>query len=220
SVLTVAYNNNDYNCDLRVPGIADNNMNTSLDDVAREFANLVWNNYTSQGVPVAISAHSMGGLVVRRAITGVMNHDAGFPRYLYVPDVTTSGTPHFGAMVAGLCAASINLQCLQMTAGLDGLPRHLFIWALDLYGNPQGDTYYGTDWTLIGSWCDEAVGGLSSLRMPNTRRHSVVAGTGNYLDVRTEVFVPLDSRGCHNHLELITKTSALDLIEQGLTTWN
>ncbi|MEY4173860.1 MAG: hypothetical protein RI900_1025, partial [Actinomycetota bacterium] len=39
SVLTVGYNNNDYNCDLRVPGIADNTMNTSLDDVAREFAN-------------------------------------------------------------------------------------------------------------------------------------------------------------------------------------
>lgn len=219
SVLTVGYNGNDYNCDLRVPGIADNTMNTSLDEVAREFANLVWNNYTSRGVPVAISAHSMGGLVVRRAITGVMNHDAGFPAYLYVPDVTTSGTPHFGATVAVLCAATINLQCLQMAAGVDPLSRHPFIWALDLYGNPQADSYYGTDWTLIGSWCDEAVGPVSSRRMVNSVRTSRIAGSGSFLDVRTEVFYLNDPRGCHNHLELITKPSALNLIDQGLTTY-
>ncbi|MEY4174331.1 MAG: hypothetical protein RI900_1496, partial [Actinomycetota bacterium] len=182
-------------------------------------ANLVWNNYTSRGVPIAVSAHSMGGLVVRRAITGVMNRDAGFPAYLYVSDVTTSGTPHFGAMVASLCAASINLQCLQMAAGTDWLPRHLFIWALDLYGNPQADSYYGTDWTLIGSWCDEAVGGASSTRMYNAYRTSVTSNAV-VLGVQTEVFNWFDPRGCFSHLELITKPAALDLIFRGLATSN
>jgi triacylglycerol esterase/lipase EstA (alpha/beta hydrolase family) len=219
NVLTVGYNNNDINCNLRVPGIANNTMNTSLDEVARELAQLIWTNYTSRGVTIAISAHSMGGLIVRRAITGVMNHDAGFPAYLYVSDVVTSGTPHFGAAVAGACALTINLQCLQMAAGLDGLPRNAFIWALSLYGNPQADTTWGTDWTLIGSWCDAAVGGASSIAMHNTRRSSI-ASAWPKLDVHKEVFVWGDARGCYDHLELVTKPAALNLIFRGLTTWD
>lgn len=224
NVVTVGYNNNDVNCNLRVPGIANNDMNTSLDEVAREFANLVWNNYTSRGVKIAISAHSMGGLIVRRAITGVMNQDAGYPAYLYVSDVVTSGTPHFGAVVAGVCALSFNLQCLQMSAGLDLLPRNPFIWALSLYGNPQADQRApfspvdGTDWTLIGSWCDTAVGGASSTAMDNTYRWTF-ANLWPKLDVHKEVFGLGDPRGCYDHLELITKPAALDLIFQGLTTW-
>ncbi len=223
NVLTVGYNANDINCNLRVPGIANNTMNTSLDEVALELAQLIWNNYSSRGVRIAISAHSMGGLIVRRAITGVMNHDAGFPAYLYVSDVVTSGTPHFGAAVAGVCALTINLQCMQMAAGLDGLPRHAFIWALSLYGNPQADKLSfvpeGTDWTLIGSWCDSAVGGASSVAMDNTYR-STYSNLWPKLDVHKEVFGWGDPRGCYDHIELITKTAPLDLIFRGLTTWD
>jgi hypothetical protein len=221
-VLTVGYNNNDVNCSLRVPGIANNTMNTSLDEVARELAQLIWTNYTSRGVRIAISAHSMGGLIVRRAITGVMNQDAGFPAYLYVSDVVTSGTPHFGAAVAGACALTINLQCLQMAAGIDGLPRHAFIWALSFYDNPQADgrapmyTAQGTDWTLIGSWCDTAVGGASSLAMDD----SFLAVYRPDLGVHKEVFGWGDARGCFDHIELVTKTAPLDLIFRGLTTTN
>lgn len=93
-VKTIGWYKGDVNCDLRVPGIGNNTVDTSLDEVGREFANLVSDEFGT--TTVAISAHSMGGLVVRRALHGVQNGHSGFPTNIRVSDVVTSGTPHAG----------------------------------------------------------------------------------------------------------------------------
>ena len=155
TVKTVAWYADDTNCDMAVPGISDNTVNTSLDQVAREFTNLVANRFGS--TPVGISAHSMGGLVVRRAIDGVEHHHSGFSANIRVSDVVTSGTPHRGTGITSFCTnvAVAFTECSQAA------PGSAFLGALA--NNPQ--TTGGTDWTLTGSECDLVVSAASATGM-------------------------------------------------------
>lgn len=206
-VRTVGWYADDTNCDLRVPGIADNTVDTSIDQVAREFTNLIANRFGS--IPVAISAHSMGGLVVRRALDGVENRHQGFSTGIRVTDVITSGTPHGGASITGFCSniAVTYTQCLQAKPGSGFLST--------LAHNPQ--TTGGTDWTLVGATCDPIVSGTSALAMTN--------GSG----VRPSVFkatigAPLGSTllcptvAATTHDDLVRSSTGLDLIATGLRT--
>jgi triacylglycerol esterase/lipase EstA (alpha/beta hydrolase family) len=188
NVRTVGWYRNDVNCDLYVPGRADNTVNTSLSQVGREFSNLVANSFGS--TTVGISAHSMGGLVVRRALDGVHNHHSGFSANIRVSDVVTSGTPHGGTNSGYGCGFT---QCVEVR------PGSAFLSALE--HNPQ--TVGSTDWTLIGSSCDPVVSGTSATAMNN--------GSAS----RPPVFKVLL---CVSHDGLVTSSAGLNAINTGLRT--
>jgi hypothetical protein len=207
TVKTVAWYAADTNCDLAVPGISDNTENTSLDQVAREFTNLIANQFGS--TPVGISAHSMGGLVVRRAIDGVEHHHSGFSANIRVTDVVTSGTPHLGSRITSFCTNAFVTfaECGQ------AVPDSDFLRALA--HNPQ--TIGGTDWTLTGSECDQIVSASSAIGMG--------AGPGIRPSVFKRVFAapPLWLGGCafvaaSAHDDLVKSTQGLDAIATGLTS--
>ena len=200
NVKTVGYYSNDRNCDLWVPGRADNTVNTSLDLIGREFANLISSRYGS--TPVAISAHSMGGLVVRRALAGVQNRHPLFPTNIRVSDVVTAGTPHAGTGAARACAPFLK-QCEQMVPGSG------FLGALA--HNPQ--TAGSTDWTLTGSDCDLVVSADSATRMNQV--------SPNRPPIFRQIFPdPGLCIGGVSHDELVTKTGPLNVINTGLRTGN
>src|SRR5262245_49597124 len=74
--------------------------NEKLEHVACRFAWYVYNTFSSKGIPVAIVAHSLGGLIVRYAL-GASNGNAAFPTApsgnpLLVESVVTIGTPFQG----------------------------------------------------------------------------------------------------------------------------
>lgn len=161
-VRTVGYYQGD-DCDLDIPSPAkDNNtIHTSLNELGLEFAWLVYNNFTVHGQPVAISAHSMGGLIVRRALAGVQNRERHFPPGMWVQDVVTQGTAHGGSLMAAICPPFVVAQCDEMK------PVSPFLTFLG--HNPQGRDRRGvtqsTDWTLLGSDCDMVVPGASATFM-------------------------------------------------------
>lgn len=78
----------------------------------------------------------MGGLVIRAAITGVQKHEAGWPPYLYIEDVSTLSTPHRGAPAAVFgCAIQNTQQCRDMHWSSDPTSRSVFFnWINE---NPQ-----------------------------------------------------------------------------------
>ncbi|MDG9675909.1 hypothetical protein [Micromonospora sp. DH14] len=120
---------------------------------------LAWNIYTSfskNNISVDVVAHSMGGLIVRSALTGVAAKGSGWPPYLYIEDVVTIGTPHRGTNRASACAAIYGYrQCTEMSPGSALLNA--------LYQSPQ--SAQGTDWTLIGSDDDDIISTESALGM-------------------------------------------------------
>jgi pimeloyl-ACP methyl ester carboxylesterase len=145
---TWGYYKNNKNCDWNYNGDA----NTNLDYLARGFAALIYNEYTKKNVSVDIVAHSMGGIIVRRALTGVEQKEKGYPEKLFVEDVVTLSSPHKGAGAVGsLCAKLYEwVQCKNLDD--DGS----FMKYLNSKGkNPQSTI--GTDWSTIGSQADYMV---------------------------------------------------------------
>jgi hypothetical protein len=161
-VRTVGWYANDTNCSLNVQSRWNNTSNTSLDEIAREFAWTVRNHFTRNGQPVAIAAHSMGGLIVNRAIQGVMLGEPGYPDEMHVTDVVASGTPFAGSAWAATCADTTGVQqCVQAKPGSAFLTT--------LAHNPQGRLEGGapgrTQWSLAGSDCDAIVSSSSARSM-------------------------------------------------------
>jgi hypothetical protein len=154
---TVAYYNNDVYCDLSTGSAANND--TDIASIGRDLAWLIYNNYSRWGVPIDIVAHSMGGLIVRVAITGTQYNVAGFPPYVFVEDAVTLSTPHNGRGDSTGPAACdpFSAQCDQMrtdSAFIGGWIRP--------FGNPQASGL-GTDWTAVASGDDLIVSSASGL---------------------------------------------------------
>ncbi len=100
---------------------------------------------------VEIVAHSMGGLIVRNGIYQVQKSKATWTMPSVLPnisDVVTLATPHGGAYGAPLL-------CLGCTQGGDMQPGGMFM--NEMYNSAQNPQSGSTDWTMIGSQCDEAV---------------------------------------------------------------
>ena len=118
--------------------------NTSIRHLAWHLANYISVNFSSKGIAVDVVAHSMGGLLIRYALTkqGVDS----FPRLL-VEDVITLGSPHSGANFAVLVGTT---QGSEMDAA-----STLIAWLKQWGTNPQGSG--GTDWSTIGSHADVIV---------------------------------------------------------------
>jgi triacylglycerol esterase/lipase EstA (alpha/beta hydrolase family) len=101
---------------------------------------------------------SMGGIIVRETMYQMQEH-AGrspFPDTIgYVTQAITFSSPHGGVSTLD------NLGCLGCTQGKELSHKSDFISELSTYGqNPQ--TSGGTDWTVIGSECDNVVGGAAN----------------------------------------------------------
>jgi hypothetical protein len=162
---TFCYYSADTNCDLKVTG----DRNRAVKDVGADLAWEIYDHFSKFNVAVDAVGHSMGGLVIRAAITGVQKGDPAFPPYLYVEDVTTLSTPHRGDPAAGGCVFT---QCYDMRSG-----SAFLTWLND---NAQASS--GTDWTLIGFDDDLLVPVWSSVpdNMPSVG-HKVIYDAGQVL---------------------------------------
>lgn len=143
AMLTVGYYDADTNCSVK---IGNNNRDTDLTEVGRQLAWDIYYRYSRYGVSVDAVGHSMGGLIIRAALTGTQKGTSGFPPYIYVEDVVTFSTPHTGTNWALNCYY-IWTQCANMVTGSGFLAT--------LGSNPQ--SAQGTDWTVIGADDDDIV---------------------------------------------------------------
>lgn len=119
---------------------------TDLRHLAYVLAWFIYNNYSRNGQPVDLVGHSMGGLMIRWALTQVMAHDPAFPPYLKVANVVTISTPYDGAIpaVKNLAACANSLECTQFEQ------NSTFLQALAAAPAPGG-----VDWTAMGGGtCD------------------------------------------------------------------
>lgn len=169
-IQTVGYYGGDTNCNANlhdsrytsrcknyVPANEGTN-NESLYHISCLFAWYLYLNYGQYPTwNVEIVAHSMGGLIVRNALYQVEHKKAPahFPPTLGgISDVVTFGTPHLG--MPDLLGATGYLACGGCEQATNMAIGGQFMNELTLYAqNPQAAK--GTDWTLIGSKCDEYV---------------------------------------------------------------
>jgi hypothetical protein len=124
------------------------NANTDIRHLGYHVAWWIYNTYSSRGVTVDVAGHSMGGLILRYAISEVERRNADFPPYLYVEDALTMGSPHGGAQWYSI--GCLQFQCQQMRAGSSFL-----VGMESTAWEPDGSG--GTDWTTFGSDDDAAV---------------------------------------------------------------
>ena len=87
----------DIGTDPHCNGYSDGYVGTNNEDIrhiACRFYWYVYNKYTSQGQPVNILAHSMGGIIAKWALSEAAQHNtAQFPYPLLVYNVVTLSTP-------------------------------------------------------------------------------------------------------------------------------
>jgi len=151
-VVTVGSVRGDHDCDMT---IGRGGPNTPIETIGRELATAVYQTYSSQGIPVALVGHSMGGLVVRSAVASAGS--TGGPPFLLVPHAVTIESPHGGTDALVRCGL---VECDEMGFGSAFL-RHL-------EPDPQGRG--GTVWTLFGSAGDHLMSIASALGMRATHR--------------------------------------------------
>jgi hypothetical protein len=156
------------------PIIATGTKNTRIEDLAQDFAWFVYDRFSSRGIPVNAVAHSMGGLIVRYAISAVQRHNTAFPPFIVIPSVVTFGTPHNGVDTywVGCAVASGNArQCKQINKSSN------FIENLRANApNPQGA--YGTWWSVAGSHADQLVDEGSAIKMSVQYKIRWASGVG------------------------------------------
>jgi pimeloyl-ACP methyl ester carboxylesterase len=163
SLTTIGYYPGDTGrCDVMIGDGAASNQRP-IQDIARDLAIHIDREYTSNGRPVDIIGHSMGGLIARVALLGSAQGWAGFPsKKLNVDDVVTLSSPHQGVAKP---SAHDDEQWQQMRPGSG------FIERLHENGSGLGDGWAdGTDWSLVGSHEDATV------------RHNSAIDKGNYAD--------------------------------------
>lgn len=204
----VAYYSDAVNCNTRVFNGTDS---SNLNEIAKALAWDIRNRYTSRGQPVRVVAHSMGGLVIRRALTASHHGEAGWPK-INVRDVITVATPHRGSNAAQSCSA-FNRQCQQI------LPNSGFINFLVNYGwHPQGTQ--GTRWSLYAAANDPVVARVSAwgmggpapykLAYNNDYDHSSMLSDRRIsptisCDVKDRGTSVIEQRGCYRATERIAR---------------
>jgi triacylglycerol esterase/lipase EstA (alpha/beta hydrolase family) len=160
-LITFGYYKTDRGCTVEHPGT----RSTPLKTVGQKLAWDIYNRYSRHGKSVDVVAHSMGGLVIRSALTQVAKKAGGWPPYLYVEDVTTISTPHTGTNWARGCTP---VHCRDMRPGSGFIKG--------LYQSPQARQ--GTDWTLIGADDDAIVTTGSAIGMKAGHKVRYADGQG------------------------------------------
>ncbi|MBN6054331.1 hypothetical protein JYK22_20490, partial [Nonomuraea sp. RK-328] len=200
-VYTFGYYNKSTNCDIKFNGTTD----TRIQEIGRQLAWTVYSSYSSQGVPVDIMAHSMGGLIAKAAIEGVNRYGvaaeapdltalsvdaqdvgatawpSGWPPYLYIEDIVTLATPHKGinTAVVDVCALT-HEQCSDMRDG-SGFLRWL---------GAQPPSQMGTDYTFLASSYDDTVARSSATNAYSAHHWTIynknaTGGTLSHTTMRT-----------------------------------
>ncbi|MGW0823814.1 esterase/lipase family protein [Streptomyces sp. NPDC002845] len=195
---TYGYYKGNSNCTYNYGGDRD----TSLNTVAKRFAWRIHNKFSKDKKKVDIVAHSMGGLIVRTMLRHVAKKDGkdGWPKYLYIEDVVTLGTPHDGTSWAEGCDKY--RQCRQMEKGSS------FIKSLEekLYRSKMG-----TDWTLVSSFDDGVVGAGSGVGAKS--QHKI-----QYKNLPNGTGVDRPATRDHNPLKEVYKGTHTARIKH--TTWS
>ena len=171
---TVGFYNNDYDCDTSIQlesshctgwydsGSNDGTVNEDIRHVSCLLAWWIWDHYTSQGITVAVVAHSMGGILIRQAMNDTP-YEIQFPPYLMISDVATAGSPHQGLTAGAAWGLGIKDGCpgnctqvAQMEA-YNALMSNMNSTSFrgGFARNPQGNG--GTDWTTMSSENDEVL---------------------------------------------------------------
>ncbi|GCF09560.1 hypothetical protein [Dictyobacter arantiisoli] len=144
----------------RCAGFSSANAGTNNENIDHLSCLLAWYLYYNFGQnhwDEVLVGHSMGGLIIRRAMELVELHTVSFPATIgHVTDAITFDTPQGGVFGANLACGNC-LQGQEMRLGsalLEDLARNA----------RHPDSGGNTDWTLIGSACDLLIGG-SALMM-------------------------------------------------------
>ncbi|MGW0277309.1 esterase/lipase family protein [Streptomyces sp. NPDC003006] len=163
----VGFYNGDTHCNLTLARNGDGTRDLPLVELGRRLAWKIYNRDSRYGRSVDLVGHSMGGLIIRAALTGTERHMRGWPPYIYVEDAVTLGTPHYGAWISDLiCSAvPINRQCEDMRS------ESVFMRWLHSTNVPKSEQ--GTDWTLIGSEADTDVAVGSATPVVDEAQHLV-----------------------------------------------
>lgn len=198
---TVQYYSGDRNCDVNLHSNqyqehcahyangSEGTNNESLFHISCLLAWYLYYNFGQKGSSEILVGHSMGGLIIREAIYQVQNRislhtGSTFPPTIgHVTEAITADTPHNGFnllqvlgqhVIAWVCG-----NCQQI---IDMGNDSLFMTELKSKGqDPQAG---GTDWTLMGSQCDNIVLGGDAVSMDGANHiigYRVEAGLGDGL---------------------------------------
>jgi pimeloyl-ACP methyl ester carboxylesterase len=138
------------------PGFEGTN-DESLDHLSCLFAQYLYYNFGQSNSKVALVGHSMGGIIIRNTLARVQT-DGGqgiFPTNVgRVTDAITLNTPH-----TGVISGAESLACGGCQQVTDMADNGALMSYLSRSGrNPQASSIT-TDWTVIGSDCDDVIAG-------------------------------------------------------------
>jgi hypothetical protein len=156
-------------------------IDTDLRHNAWHVAWALHNRFTAQNETINVLAYSMGGLLIRYALTHVLMEAGGqmsshqWPSELDIRHIVTMGTPHAGTRYVGICGV-VAYQAEQLcynSATIDWMERHA-----------QNPGFASTEWTLMGSDCDDvAPPDVTATNMDAAHKmwYQNTPGYGNYI---------------------------------------
>ncbi len=161
------------------------------------FAQYLYQNFGQYNKDVVLVGHSMGGIIIRETMYQMQEHagQSPFPDTIgHVTWAVTFNTPH-----GGVNAAAAPLSCAGCTqvADMSGI-SDLMLELRSSGENPQTSEGF-TDWTVIGSECDNIAGGPLN---PN--------GYANAIDMHAShaVVYASGSDTCYDHSQALHDTNA------------
>ena len=143
-------------------GSNDGTVNEDIRHTACLLAWFIWDHYSSKGTDIGIVAFSLGGIIIRQAMTDTV-YRTEFPPYLFISDVATMGSPHQGVADGAAKYMNIAKGCPGNCVEIDQIQASNGVM-FDLnstsfrggFGrDPQGES--GTDWTTMASNNDEVL---------------------------------------------------------------
>jgi hypothetical protein len=179
---TFCFYTTDTGCDLAVHP---SDTGRSIKLIGADLAWEIYDHFSRFNIAVDAVGHSMGGLIIRAALTGVQKHDPAFPPYLFVEDAITIATPNRGAPPSGWCAVGpCSVQVHEMEPGSSFLT-----WLDD---TPTAG--WATDWTVLGFDDDPVVAAQSAAPDDFPAQHKIIYAKGQWPKLYAHMSVIADSR--------------------------
>ncbi len=186
---TIKYYQGDKNCDadLHAKAYADHCLhyqsggegtnNESIYHLSCLFAWYLYDNFGQKpgkpGSSEIVIAHSMGGLILREAIYQVQKKTATFPPNIgHITEAITLNTPHMGWDLKHVENAVVKWGACKNCQQIKDM-NTFSPFMMELLDKGQDPQAGGTEWTLIGSDCDEFVDGDSATIM-NGVNHAIL----------------------------------------------
>src|SRR5579859_7800135 len=154
----------------------DGTWNEDIYHLSCLFAWYIYTNFGANG-NIKIVAHSMGGLIVHNALYQVQYRsqlgNGVFPPTLgHISEIVDFNSPHAGHTLHPL----LTLPCLLVTECRQMDPNSTFTQEM-LSDRAQNSQAGETDWTLIGSECDQVVSAASATSLKGVG-HKVIYSSG------------------------------------------